>query len=105
MPEDVAHDDLAVIKVEGMHCHRCEQTIQRALASRPGVREVEVDFASGQASVLYDRNRITVRELMETVTQAGYRATGFTQNRATRRGASGRQGTGDSPPASSLPQP
>ncbi|WP_428937967.1 heavy-metal-associated domain-containing protein [Fontivita pretiosa] len=105
MPEDVAHDDLAVIKVEGMHCHRCEQTIQKALASRPGVREVEVDFASGQASVLYDRNRITVRELMETVTQAGYRATGFTQNRAaSRRGASGRQNTGNSPSASSLPQ-
>ncbi len=80
MMDNVAHDDLVVIKIEGMHCHRCEKTIQKALASKPGVREVEVDFASGQASVLFDRKRVTVRELTESVTQAGYAATGFTQN-------------------------
>jgi P-type Cu+ transporter len=80
MSENVSHDDLAVIRIEGMHCHRCEQSIQKALGSRPGVREVEVDFASGQASVLFDRTRVSVRELMESVNQAGYRATSFTQN-------------------------
>jgi copper chaperone CopZ len=84
MTENVAHDHLAVIKIEGMHCHRCEQTIQKALASQPGVREVEVDFASGQASVLFDENRVSVRRLMDTVNEAGYRATGFTQNRGER---------------------
>ena len=81
MQDNVFHDDLAVIKIEGMHCHRCEQAIQKALAL-PGVREVEVDFNSGQASVLYDKGRVTVRQLMDAVTQAGYRASGFTQNQA-----------------------
>jgi copper chaperone CopZ len=80
MPEDVAHDQLAVIKIEGMHCHRCEQSIQKALASQPGVREVEVDFPSGQASILFDKDRVSVRQLMDVVTDAGYRASGFTQN-------------------------
>ena len=83
MPDNVAHDDLAVIKIEGMHCHRCEQAIQKALSTQPGVREVEVDFNSGQASVLYDKARISVRQLMDAITQAGYRASGFTQNQGT----------------------
>jgi P-type Cu+ transporter len=79
MSQDVARDQLAVIKVEGMHCHKCQQTLQKALSGRPGVREVEVDFASGQASVLFDRGAVTIGQLMEAVNEAGYRATGFTQ--------------------------
>ena len=76
---DVARDQLALIRVEGMHCHRCEQTLRKALANNPGVHEVEVDFNSGQASVLYDRSAVNVSQLMESVNAAGYRATGFTQ--------------------------
>ncbi len=75
-----ARDQLAVIKIEGMHCHKCEQAIQRALSRNPGVHEVEVDFNSGQASVLYKTGSITVKQLMDAVTQAGYKATGFTQS-------------------------
>ena len=84
MSEDVGRDQFALIRIEGMHCHRCEQSIQKALLAHPGVREVEVDFASGQASVLFDRGSVTVKELMDTVNSAGYRATGFTQGQARR---------------------
>jgi copper chaperone CopZ len=80
--EDVARDQFAVIKIEGMHCHRCEQAIQKALTSLNGVREVEVDFASGQASVLFDRGSVTVKDLMDAVNGAGYHATGYTQSQA-----------------------
>ena len=79
---DVSHDQLAVIKVEGMHCHKCEQKIRNALSAVAGVNEVEVDFASGQASVLFDRQRVAVKQLIYTVNEVGYHATGFTQNRA-----------------------
>ena len=79
---DVSGDQFALIKVEGMHCHRCEETIQRALQSLAGVHEVEVDFASGQASVLYDPRSVAVPQLMESITEAGYRATGFSQGQA-----------------------
>ena len=79
MPQDVGHDQLAIIKIDGMHCHKCEQAIKKSLTGYAGVHEVEVDFLSGQASVLYDRESVTVKELMDAVTAAGYRATGFTQ--------------------------
>ena len=79
---DVTNDQLVVIRIEGMHCHKCERAIQQALAAYEGVHEVEVDFASGQASVLLDRDRISVKQLMEAVESVGYRATGFTQTKA-----------------------
>jgi copper chaperone CopZ len=72
-----AKDHLVLIQIEGMHCHRCENAIQRALGSFPGVREVEVDFPSGQASVLHERGAVTVQQLMDSITEAGYKAKGY----------------------------
>jgi copper chaperone CopZ len=80
MADNIVRDNLVLIKIEGMHCHRCEESIQKILAQQPGVREVEVDFASRQASVLFDDEKISVSKLMELVNDAGYQATGFTQN-------------------------
>jgi copper chaperone CopZ len=79
MSHSVAKDQLAVIRIDGMHCHRCEQTIRKAMSSKPGVHEVEVDFNSSQASVLFDPANVKVSELMAAVEEAGYRAVGFTQ--------------------------
>jgi copper chaperone CopZ len=77
--EDVSRDQFVLIKISGMHCHKCEQRIRDALRVLEGVREVEVDFASGQASVLFDRQQVSVPQLMQAVKAAGYQATGFTQ--------------------------
>ena len=84
MSPDVARDQLAVIRIEGMHCHKCEQAIQKALTRFPGVHEVEVDFNSGQASILFDGSSVNVRQLVDAVNGAGYRAIGFTQGQADR---------------------
>jgi copper chaperone CopZ len=82
MSADVSSDQLAVIRIEGMHCHKCDQAIQRAMLRNPGVHEVEVDFNSGQASVLFDGRRVNVAQLLEAVNGAGYRAIGFNQGQA-----------------------
>jgi copper chaperone CopZ len=82
MSADVSRDQLAVIRIEGMHCHKCEQAISKALAAQPGVHEVEVDFPSRQASVLFDASAVSVRELTHAVTNAGYQVVGFTQGQA-----------------------
>lgn len=90
---DVGHDRLALIRIEGMHCHRCETTIRRALEAHAGVYEVEVDFPTGQASILYDRDRIDVRELMDLVNKTGYKAVGFSQRDADRPSDADRPGS------------
>lgn len=79
MSADEPRDQLVVLRIEGMHCHKCESAIQKALAQHGGVREVEVDFASGQASVLFDRGSVSISQLMDAVNAAGYHAVGFTQ--------------------------
>ena len=79
---DVSGDQFALIKIEGMHCHKCERAIQKSLAAMSGVHEVEVDFNSGQVSVLFDPHEASVSQLMEAVNGAGYRATGFSQRSA-----------------------
>ena len=82
MGHDVGNDKLLLIKIEGMHCHKCEQTIRKALTAQAGVHEVEVDFPSKQASVLFDPSAVGVKDLTKAVTVAGYKVSGFTQNHA-----------------------
>jgi copper chaperone CopZ len=82
MADDVQNDKLLLIKIEGMHCHKCEAAIRRALAAQPGVHEVEVDFPSRQASVLFDPAAVNVKELTQAVAGAGYKVSGFTQSQA-----------------------
>ena len=79
MAQDVSRDQFALIRIEGMHCHKCEVAISKALSRFMGVHEVEVDFASGQASVLFNERVASIQEMMDAVNEAGYRATGFTQ--------------------------
>ena len=74
---DVSQDRLAIIRIEGMHCNNCERSIIRTLSAEAGVHEVEVDFRSGQASVLFDPRQVAVPALMRQIDTAGYRAAGF----------------------------
>ena len=84
MAQDVSQDQFALIKIEGMHCPKCEQTITKSLGDFIGIHEVEVDFASGQASVLYNARIVTISQMMQAVNEAGYRATGFSQGQTNR---------------------
>jgi len=79
MAHDVGQDQLAVIRISGMHSNQCEKAIQKALLAHKGVHEVEVDFLSGQASILYKNGSVTVDQLMNSVNQAGYHAVSSTQ--------------------------
>ena len=79
---DVSRDQLALIKIEGMHSHRCEQAIRKSVQRCRGVFEIETDFASGQASVLFDRRLVTIDELIAAIEEAGYHATSHVLGRA-----------------------
>jgi copper chaperone CopZ len=82
MADAVARNELVIIRVEGMHCHKCQLNIRKALQAHRGVHEVEVDLSAGLASVLFDPTAITVKKLMKAITDAGYQAAGFTRQQA-----------------------
>jgi copper chaperone CopZ len=76
MSPDVSQDQLVLIRIDGMHSHKCEQSIRKSVQRCRGVFEIETDFASGQASILFEKRLVSVRDLMTAIEDAGYHATG-----------------------------
>ncbi len=64
----------ATLKVTGMHCHHCVQTVTQALERVDGVRGAQVDLDAGRAQVEYDEARVTPRQLVGAVMDEGYTA-------------------------------
>jgi copper chaperone len=64
------------IAIKGMTCGHCAMTVTNELATIEGVANVQVDHASGKATVEVDG--VSNEQLSAAVTEAGYEATGFT---------------------------
>lgn len=62
------------LKVSGMTCGHCVRAVQSALEGRAGVKRADVDLQGGRASVEYDENVVTPRELAGVVADEGYEA-------------------------------
>jgi heavy metal translocating P-type ATPase len=61
--------------VGGMSCPSCSWVLQQVLLSDRGVTEVEADFFTGSARVLYDMRRTSPDELRRILKPLGYRLT------------------------------
>ncbi|MBL7170005.1 MAG: copper-translocating P-type ATPase [Candidatus Aenigmarchaeota archaeon] len=62
------------LKISGMRCASCAQTIEKALRKTKGVNEANVNFAVEEATVFYDLNKIDINKLIEVVKNTGYSA-------------------------------
>lgn len=62
------------LKVEGMTCGHCAQTVTGALQKVEGVERAQVDLDAGRARVEYDEARTDVQEMIRTVSEQGYSA-------------------------------
>jgi copper chaperone len=63
----------ATLRIEGMSCGHCLNTVNRALAAVPGVAVESVRI--GRAEVQYDDRATSLDALEKAVAEAGYRAT------------------------------
>ncbi len=61
------------IRVTGMTCNHCAQTVEKALGTVPGVTAVQVSYPDGTARVK-TRDGILESALIQAVTAKGYRA-------------------------------
>lgn len=59
-------------QVRGMHCASCSTVIARKLSKLPGVVSCEVNYATEQASVVHDVQKVTVSEMNATIGELGY---------------------------------
>jgi cation-transporting ATPase V/Cu+-exporting ATPase len=62
------------LEVTGMTCGSCAARVQKVLGRQPGVAEAAVNFATGRAHLLLDRDALDVAALTAAVERAGYGA-------------------------------
>ncbi|CFX41334.1 Copper ion binding protein [Syntrophomonas zehnderi OL-4] len=60
------------IKVGGMSCSHCEQSVKTALGSLAGVKKVEVELSSGQVTIDYDPDKVDIKTIQDTIEDQGY---------------------------------
>ncbi|NIQ01458.1 MAG: copper ion binding protein, partial [Nitrospinaceae bacterium] len=55
------------LKVEGMSCDHCVQTIQKALGKLPGVDKVQVNLEGKEVAVDYDETKTDANTISSTI--------------------------------------
>ena len=65
----------ATLSVEGMTCASCTVTVRTVLKKLDGVKDATVKLDEKRAIVQYDPAKVTLQQLAEAVTKAGYKAT------------------------------
>lgn len=60
------------LKIGGMSCMGCVNSVKRLLAALPGIGRVDVDLAKGSAEVDYDPAQVDPATLRRTLTDGGY---------------------------------
>jgi Cu+-exporting ATPase len=60
------------LPIGGMTCAACARTVERQLASSPGVAKASVNFATKTASVSYNPRQTRVEDLVAAVEEVGY---------------------------------
>lgn len=61
-----------ILKIEGMTCASCAQTIEKALNRTEGVKDANVNVATEKATIKYDPNVLNVGQLEKVVSDTGY---------------------------------
>jgi copper chaperone len=62
------------LKVEGMMCGGCVNSVTRTLKAVAGVENVEVSLEEARAKVTYDPARSGLADLKRAVERAGFKA-------------------------------
>jgi P-type Cu+ transporter len=64
---------ITTLKLKGMSCAACANSVEKAIRQVPGVRAVQVNFAAEQAQVDYG-HRSNLTAIQAAVSDAGYEA-------------------------------
>ncbi|MEX2240902.1 MAG: heavy metal-associated domain-containing protein [Burkholderiales bacterium] len=62
------------LKIEGMTCTGCVNSVTRVLAALPGVSEADVSLTKARAKVTYDPAETGVEAMKQAIARAGYKA-------------------------------
>ena len=61
-----------IIDLDGVTCTACENKIEKALSKLDGVDFVKVSFSSSTVDIIYNRNKIDLDTIYDTIEKTGY---------------------------------
>ena len=62
-----------IIKIIGMDSPHCAMVVQSALKKLSGIENIDVNFSNKQAKIVYNPLIVTVDQIFEVITNAGYK--------------------------------
>lgn len=71
-----AADNIKKVKVKTptVQCGMCKKTIEKALNKLEGIESVKVNYKKKFAKIKYNSDLITVKDIREAISKAGYQA-------------------------------
>jgi Cu+-exporting ATPase len=63
-----------ILKIKGMHCASCEVLIERKLRQLPGIRDVKINHATGEARIRCT-SEPNIKQLNNAINGYGYSIT------------------------------
>jgi len=61
-----------LIKVEGMTCQHCVQTITKALKKISGLNSIDVSLDNKEVNVRFDENETNLQEITKKIVEVGF---------------------------------
>jgi copper chaperone CopZ len=62
------------LATSGMHCSSCSMLVDMTLGDLEGVVGSKTDHATGESSVTYDEDRVSVDDIVKAIVDVGYEA-------------------------------
>ena len=65
-----------VLKVEGMTCQHCVQTVSEMVGKMAGVQKVDVDLDRKEVTIEFDESQTKLNEVSAQIVEAGFEIVG-----------------------------
>ena len=62
------------LSISGMHCASCSTVVERSVKRMEGIHEANVNLSTAQATISYDENKISTKDIIATIVKKGYGA-------------------------------
>ncbi|MCC7553267.1 MAG: heavy metal translocating P-type ATPase [Methanobacteriaceae archaeon] len=69
--------DEIILQIEGMHCASCVINVEKALMNLNGVFKAQADLTSNTATILYNKDNVTLDEMEEVINSLGFKVLGI----------------------------
>lgn len=64
--------DRQKVRVEGLHCIDCVESVEKRISEFVGVRSVSISFATGSMEIEYDTDKVSLEEIQRAIRRLGY---------------------------------